>query len=131
MCFVVCILLHSNLCMYACVCGVCVCVCGVWCVCVCVWCVCVCVWCVVCVCVCVVCVCVCVYKGNKTDFHTCHFHQFTRTVLVQNLFSMILLGEYILYHHSTKLHWKMSRVCCRLYFYECAARVTMPTATNQ
>ena len=56
MCFVVCILLHSNLCMYVCVCGVCVCVCGVWCVCVCVWCVCVC-----------VCACVCVYKGIKRD----------------------------------------------------------------
>ena len=65
MCFVACILLHSNLCMCVCMCGVCVCVC-VLCVCVCV-CV-VCVWCVcVCgVCVCV-CMCVCVYKGNKTD----------------------------------------------------------------
>ena len=35
------------------------------------------------------------------------------------------------YHHSTKLYWKISRVCCRLYCYECAARVTMPTATNE
>ena len=35
------------------------------------------------------------------------------------------------YHHSTKLYRKISRVCCRLYFYECAARVTMPTATNE
>ena len=32
------------------------------------------------------------------------------------------------YHHSTKLYRKISRVCCRLYCYECAARVTMPTA---
>ena len=30
------------------------------------------------------------------------------------------------YHHSTKLYRKISRVCCRLYCYECAARVTMP-----
>ena len=88
MCFVACILLHSNLC-------VCVCVCGVWCVCVCV--------CVVCVCVHV---CVCTKGIKQTVFHTCHFHQFTHTVLVQNLFSMILLGEccMLLYHHSTKLH---------------------------
>ena len=35
------------------------------------------------------------------------------------------------YHHSTKLYRKISRVCCRLYCYECAARVTMPTATNE
>jgi len=32
------------------------------------------------------------------------------------------------YHHSTKLYRKISRVCCR---YECAARGTMPTATNE
>ena len=31
------------------------------------------------------------------------------------------------YHHSTKL---ISQVCCHLYCYECAARVTMPAATN-
>ena len=35
------------------------------------------------------------------------------------------------YHHSTKLYWKISRVCCCLYCYECAAQVTMPTATNE
>ena len=35
------------------------------------------------------------------------------------------------YHHSTKLHQKISRVCCRLYCYECAAQVIMPTATNE
>ena len=35
------------------------------------------------------------------------------------------------YHHSTKLYRKISRVCCFLYCYECAARVTMPTATNE
>ena len=35
------------------------------------------------------------------------------------------------YHHSTKLYQKISRVCCRLYCYECAARVTMSTATNE
>ena len=35
------------------------------------------------------------------------------------------------YHHSTKLYWKTSRVRCRLYYYECAARVTMSTATNE
>ena len=35
------------------------------------------------------------------------------------------------YHHSTKLYRKISRVCCRLYCYECAARVTVPTATNE
>ena len=29
------------------------------------------------------------------------------------------------------LYWKISRVCCPLYCYECAARVTMPTATNK
>ena len=34
------------------------------------------------------------------------------------------------YHHSTKLYRKISRVCCRLYCYGCAARVTMPTATR-
>ena len=33
------------------------------------------------------------------------------------------------YHHSRKLYWKISRVCCRLYCYECAA--AMPTATNE
>ena len=26
------------------------------------------------------------------------------------------------YHHSTKLYWKISQVCCRLYCYECTAR---------
>jgi len=35
------------------------------------------------------------------------------------------------YHHSTKLYQKISQVCCRLYCYECAARVTMLTATNE
>ena len=35
------------------------------------------------------------------------------------------------YHHSTKLYGKISRVCCRLYCYECAARLTMPKATNE
>ena len=35
------------------------------------------------------------------------------------------------YPHSTKLYRKISRVCCRLYCYECAARVTMPMATNE
>ena len=35
------------------------------------------------------------------------------------------------YDHSTKLYWKISQVCCRLYCYKCAARVTMPTATNE
>ena len=35
------------------------------------------------------------------------------------------------YHHSTKLYRKTSQVCCRLYCYECTARVTMPTATNE
>ena len=25
------------------------------------------------------------------------------------------------YHHSTKLYWKISRVCCRLYCYECVS----------
>ena len=41
--------------------------------------------------------------------------------------------QYLLYkyHHSTKLHWKISWVCCRLYCYKCAAWVTMPTATNK
>jgi len=34
------------------------------------------------------------------------------------------------YDHSTKLYRKISRVCCRLYCYECAARVTLPTATG-
>ena len=45
-----------------------------------------------------------------------------------------VIGELLLYnynHHSTKLYQKISRVCCRLYCYECAARVTMPTATNE
>ena len=35
------------------------------------------------------------------------------------------------YHHSTKLYRKISWVCCRLYCCECAARVTMPMATNE
>ena len=35
------------------------------------------------------------------------------------------------YHHGTKPYQKISRVCCRLYCYECAAQVTMPTATNE
>ena len=35
------------------------------------------------------------------------------------------------YHHSTKLYRKISQVCCHLYCYECAAQVTMPTATNE
>ena len=34
------------------------------------------------------------------------------------------------YHHSTKLYRKISRVCCCLYCYKCAARVTMLTATS-
>ena len=34
-------------------------------------------------------------------------------------------------HHSTKLYQKISQVCCHLYGYECAARVTTPTATNE
>ena len=33
--------------------------------------------------------------------------------------------------YSTKLYQKISWVCCRLYCYECAAQVTMPTATNK
>ena len=35
------------------------------------------------------------------------------------------------YHHSTKPYHKISQVCCHLYCYECAARVTMLTATNE
>ena len=35
------------------------------------------------------------------------------------------------YHHSTKLYWKISRVCFRLYCYKSAAQVTTPTATNE
>ena len=35
------------------------------------------------------------------------------------------------FHHCTKLYRKISRVYCRLYCYECAARVTMPMATNE
>ena len=35
------------------------------------------------------------------------------------------------YHHCMKLYQKVSRVCCCLYYYECAAWVTMPTATNE
>ena len=33
------------------------------------------------------------------------------------------------YHHKTKLYWN-NWVCCCLYCYECAAWVTMPTATS-
>ena len=41
-------------------------------------------------------------------------------------------GVYIFweYHHNTKLYWKISWVCCRMYCYKCRAWVTMPTATN-
>ena len=48
-------------------------------------------------------------------------------------FTIVFLHMAILckYHHSTKLYQKISRVCCSLYFYECAARVIMPTATNE
>ena len=35
------------------------------------------------------------------------------------------------YHHSTKLYWKISQVCCHLYCYKCTARVTMARATNE
>ena len=35
------------------------------------------------------------------------------------------------YHHRMKLYQKISRVCCRLYCYECATQVIMPTAINQ
>ena len=33
--------------------------------------------------------------------------------------------------HLFILYQKILWVCCRLYCYECAARVTMPTATNE
>ena len=29
------------------------------------------------------------------------------------------------YHHSTKLYWKISQICCRLYCYEYAAWITI------
>ena len=35
------------------------------------------------------------------------------------------------YHHSKKLHRKISQICCHPYCYECAARITMPSATNE
>ena len=35
------------------------------------------------------------------------------------------------YHHSTKLYWKISWVCCRLYCYECAERVIIQMAINR
>ena len=50
------------------------------------------------------------------------------TACGSKLFYNVILYNY---HHNTKLYWKISRVCCRLYCYECAARVTMPTATNE
>ena len=34
-------------------------------------------------------------------------------------------------HHSTKLYWKMSQICCCLYCYECVVQVTMLMATNE
>ena len=51
----------------------------------------------------------------------------TLHVAVSYSYNVILYN----YHHNTKLYRKISRVCCRLYCYECAARVTMPTATNE
>ena len=56
-------------------------------------------------------------------------NQFTTFVIMHyNTYTLVLLYKY---HHSTKLYQKISRVCCRLYCYECAAQVTMPTATNE
>ena len=49
-------------------------------------------------------------------------------------FTIVFLHMAILckYHHSRKLYQKISRVCCHLYCYECAARsVIMPMATNE
>ena len=36
------------------------------------------------------------------------------------LLNINVLNIYYKYHHSTKLYQKISRVCCRLYCYECA-----------
>ena len=51
--------------------------------------------------------------------HTCNNTDSNKLVILYN------------YHHNTKLYRKISRVCCRLYCYKCAARVTMPMATNE
>ena len=75
-------------------------------------------------------ICIWGYLHNKTLFgaRCIVFRLGIIGMMKRILGSMIRIYNY---HHSTKLYRKISRVCCRLYCYECAARVTMPTATNE
>ena len=54
---------------------------------------------------------------------------FSSTLTVQSLFNNTIYIH--VYHHSTKVYWKITWGCCRLYCYECVIKLTMPTTRNE